>query len=105
MVANIGNCEKYIKAAMTLHNYLRVEDMNSENNYSKYIPPNLLDSEKIDGTFHPGEWRSVSTSGVQGSGRLGTNNNTVRSVEIREAFTDYFVSPAGSLPWQDKMIN
>ena len=105
MIATVENCERYIKAAMALHNFLRVEDANLEQKVSKYVPPNYLDSENCDGSLLPGEWRNVSTSGVQNSGHLGTNNNTVISAEIREAFADYFTCPAGSLPWQNKFIH
>ena len=98
--AKIENCESYIKAAMVLHNHLRTEESN------KYTPRDFVDSENMDGSFVPGGWRQeeAGSTGVSGAGRLGTNMHTRSVAELRDNIADFFVTPQGSVSWQNHMV-
>ena len=103
--ANIDNCEKYIKAAFVLHNYLRSNDTREETR-SKYMPHNFVDRDDLNGIVTPGSWRgTVANNCVSNVGRLSSNNAPRTAMEIRDSFADYFVSPTGTLSWQNNVIN
>lgn len=104
IIGNIDNIEHYIRAGMVLHNYLRVEEGGGDGP-QRYVPPGFVDAEMSDGTVIPGAWRNEpSGSGMVSAGRWGANMSAKSITSIRDRFADYFVSPPGSLPWQNKMI-
>lgn len=105
IIANIDNCESYIKAAVVLHNYLMTKDSKSPTDRAfQYIPGDFVDVENTDGSITPGQWRNSSSSEVREISRLGSNMPARRVVEIRDSFADFFVSPTGSVAWQNRMI-
>ena len=85
------------KAAVCLHNYLRIT------NSASYCPYGFVDSEDRSGNIKPGEWRAVVAN--EGSALLSMpprkgSRYSNSAMKVREAFVDYFVSDSGSLPWQ-----
>ena len=101
--AKIENCEKYIKAAVVLHNYLRTE----ENEASSYIPKDFVDSHDNDGNLIPGALREIasSTSGVTELGRISSNNANSSVIASRDKIANFFLSSQGAVPWQHKTIS
>ncbi|KAL8586901.1 hypothetical protein ACOMHN_051006 [Nucella lapillus] len=81
-----------IKAAVTLHNVLRVKEP---------MPAHALDREDEDGTLHEGEWRQLVKWEDGPSNGLGRAGRT--GMHIRDLLADYFGSPQGEVPWQWRM--
>ena len=94
--ASVENAERYVLAAISLHNYLR----QTEN--ASYCPFGFIDSESSNGAIKPGDWRSA----LHGEGCL-QNVRPVRgsrphrsATDIREALVTYVNSDIGMVPWQ-----
>ena len=84
-----------MKAAVCLHNYLRVSES------STHCPAGFADFEDGSGDFVPGEWRrDARGSGLADITRAGTNTASRSAKAIRDQFLDYFGSDEGHLPWQ-----
>lgn len=84
------NVDTIIQATVCLHKKCQ-----------QYCPPNYPDRDE-NGTFYPGEWRNeaTSTSAIQDTFKMGSNNRALRAVTIRDQLKDYFNSNEGSLSWQ-----
>ena len=106
IIAKIENIERFIRAAMVLHNYLRTEEPGVPTS-QQYVPPGFVDLENSDGSVTPGTWRNETSgeTGVTSIGRLGSNMSAKTVCEIRDNFANYFISPAGAVPWQDNIIS
>lgn len=90
---------KYVKAACVLHNFLISKSK------INYCPPDYVDTE-IEGSFHPGTWRDENPAlGIQQLTNASSNNSSRSAMLIRDQFKDYFVSPAGEIPWQYNIVN
>ena len=50
--ATVEHVERYVLAALALHNYLR------QTSTALYTPNGFVDSEERDGSIHLGEWRN-----------------------------------------------
>ena len=96
IVAIPQNVVIFTKAAIALHNYLRMTDS------SVYCPPGYIDAEDGAGNILHGEWRREvnEDSGLSRLGQVGGNGYTCSSAEVRDIYRDYFKSPAGELSWQ-----
>ena len=71
-----------------------------------YVPASYVDNGDANGSLIPGEWRTEAReSGVSDMHRFGSNMSTRDVMALREKFANYFVSPAGSVPWQNKMTS
>ena len=97
--ASVKNIEKYVKAAIVLHNYLRV----TEN--ATYSPVGFVDSENSNGEIKPGHWRSTVNTNKQSS--LLSDIQPVRgsryredALSMRDGLKDYVNSKEGELEWQ-----
>lgn len=79
-------------ACCCLHNLLRTQKM----------PKGLVDEEDANHEIIPGAWRDgdILVDGLGDRGNYGTN----RAKQVRQHLTEYYVSPEGSVPWQDKMV-
>jgi hypothetical protein len=99
--ADINNAECYIKAAIALHNYLRIE------NDANYLQPELLDQDRPDGSVRLGRWHEdvCNSTGVSSATRLGSNMNSTSVRNLQSQFADFFVSPVGIIPWQTNFIH
>lgn len=76
-----------VKATCILHNYMRWNSMDED------VPSN------------PSNAPLCPTEGaVQNILRVSSNNATNEAMAMREKFTTYFSSPAGAVPWQDRVV-
>lgn len=59
IILSINNTMKIIQATVCLHNWLRMADLNEEENIQlvQYMIPDLIDRENENG-FVPGNWRA-----------------------------------------------
>ena len=97
--ADPENAVLYTKAALCLHNFLRVRES------SVYCPPGFCDHEEADGTVVPGEWRRVSGNGILPLGQQGSNRPAYTATEIRNKLKSFFLSKEGELAWQKAHVN
>ena len=98
IISSIENAERYVRAAITLHNYLRL----SEN--ARYCPNGFTDSESSSSNVVLGEWRRESCSSSKG---CLMPLNIVRgsryqedAVNMREFLKAYLNSDLGEVEWQ-----
>ena len=91
--ANVDLVENITKAAVYLHNYLRL----TEN--AGYIPTGFIDRKDSTGNIMPGDWRNGVLRGLN---RTGGNRYTFDAGDSRHAFKNYFNSADGEAecPWQ-----
>ena len=89
------NCQLVVKTCMVLHNLLR----------TRFPTHNLqlADQEDAQGNLIPGEWRQAANMHEMDQAR-GHSRESTRAKQAREYLKLYFNSPAGSVPWQDRMI-
>ena len=91
------NVEKVTLASCVLHNFLR------DKAPAKYTPPFSFDREDLEsGEIHLGDWRCSSE--LENLNISGRNTYTKTAKEVRDGFSEYFNSPEGSVPWQEKFI-
>jgi hypothetical protein len=83
-----SSVELYVKASCILHNYLMHQ------NPVAYTQQ--LDSDNDTNA------NNVSTAG--NLNHYGSNHSSKSAIAIRDAFADYFVSPAGEVPWQYSQV-
>lgn len=90
-----ANVTRVVKACITLHNIMRIRYPGLQNAD--------LDREDDNGQLVPGAWRDEAVmQDVQAEGR--GPKMTQAGKEQRAYFKNYFLSPAGSVPWQDAAI-
>lgn len=95
--ASVKTAEAITKAAVCLHNFLRLT------NSAVYCPNGFVDSEDASGKIKQGEWRGIvsrSGSAMTDIAPLQGRRNTNNAVQVRNGLMNYFISYAGSLPWQ-----
>ena len=96
--ATIENTERYIRAAVVLHNYLR----QTEN--SLYCPSGFVDTEEANGDVQPGHWRELTGNDENLLLKKLPNVRGSRykegAVKMRDALKDCINSATGSLRWQ-----
>lgn len=87
-------------ACIYLHNFLRRDSASRHH----YTPHGTFDWYDDDGNLIEGGWRSEVNEGD--SFLIDLQNiprrTTVNLHEIRDEFRDYFLSPEGSVPWQNE---
>uniref|UniRef100_A0A9J8D5P7 DDE Tnp4 domain-containing protein n=1 Tax=Cyprinus carpio carpio TaxID=630221 RepID=A0A9J8D5P7_CYPCA len=83
-------------AALCLHNFLRHKQSDA------YLPPGYTDWEGENHQLHDGAWRQERT--LQSVNMGGGKNPTITAKEQRDHLKEYFVSPAGCVPWQDQYV-
>lgn len=94
-----------IKATVVLHNYLKSTDFKEELS-KRYVPPAFVDRDANDGSLVPGDWRAEVESASFGAFKLQFSNNYPQSVsQIRENYKEYFITGAGRVPWQERVVN
>ena len=92
------NAIKFVLAGLVLHNFLR------ERCGNMYIPPGAVDSEDANNQVVPGDRRRV----VHIAANLPASRNRNSSAQAKAARLDlaeYFMSAAGSVPWQEKSVS
>lgn len=87
IVGTIDETMKIIKAIICLHNWLVTIDVGN-----KYVTTTIVDQDDENG-FVPGNWRQhMDKSALQDITRMGANNSSRYSTEIRDEFTKCFSS-------------
>lgn len=100
--AKIETADAVVKATCILHNFLRHRDGISSD--KTYISREDVDNDE-EGVVVHGGWRTEDVgSGLKNIGRTGANNPSRRAMDVRDRFAAYFVSPEGTVPWQDKVV-
>ena len=93
--ASVEHVERYVCACLALHNYLR------QTSNASYTPFGFVDTESIDGTIKPGEWRAHKAIGSFDPIRpIRGSRPRADCVKMRDSIKDYFYSPTGSVSWQ-----
>ena len=94
--ATPDHVQMMVSACACMHNYLRERIGNG------YIPPESIDREDDQHNLILGEWRrDVTLEGL----RIGTHRNqSIEAKTWRDQLKDYFVSEAGSVPWQWRLV-
>lgn len=90
--------ETVVLACTHLHNFLR----RSKSSSASYTPSGTFDYEDTaTATLVPGQWRAdgMPTGTLLRLKRLPKKPSQLAKL-IREKFSEYFVSPEGSVPWQ-----
>ena len=83
-------------AALCLHNYLCTEAADG------YIPPALVDVEDEHHNIIPGSWRNDAT--LQSVSADRDCNPSRNAEEQCDKLKEYFVSPVGSVSWQEDRL-
>ena len=91
--AAVHNVERYLLAALFLHNYSRQTDN------AAYFPLGFVDSEDSSGRIKPGEWREIITSADAFLPLQRPHNSRCRTSAVGkcEALKEYLNGP-GSVP-------
>ncbi|XP_071628812.1 uncharacterized protein [Temnothorax longispinosus] len=99
IILSVDNTMKIVQATVCLHNWLRMADLNEEENI-QYVTPELIDRQNENG-FVPGSWRAdmETLSGMADITRSGNNSSTRQAAEVREKFLYYFNND-GAVDWQ-----
>ena len=73
-----------------------------------YLPSGFVDSEDSSGNIRAGDWRNTASyhEGALQSVSIGRacNTSSYTANQVRTAFTTYFNSDEGSLPWQNEYV-
>ena len=96
--ASVENAQKYILAAIALHNYL------GQTENASYCPYGFVDSDCGNGQIHPGDWRSTQSSCLQQLSNVRGSRYEEDAKEMGEALKDYLNSEEGSMEWQVEYI-
>jgi hypothetical protein len=89
--------DKIVLACVHLHNYLR-----KHSSKATYNPPGTFDSEQLDnGTVETGSWRRDHQN-LQSflPIRQVPRKSSIEAAEIRDEFSEYFISHEGEVPWK-----
>jgi hypothetical protein len=89
-----------VMTCLYLHNFLRREKQSRSN----YMPSQSMDTEDVNSnTATQGSWRREIQHfrGIRDLDRVA-RRPTVAAAEVRNQFADYFMSPLGSVPWQNE---
>lgn len=87
--------EQILLATICLHNYLIDKHT---------VPALLVDQEDDEHRVIPGTWRADGSSCFQAPPATTQKNYSRIAKRQRDLLTNYFVSPAGRVPWQDAII-
>jgi hypothetical protein len=88
-----------VMTCLYLHNFLRREKQSRYN----YMPSHSVDSEDLNShSTAEGSWR-CEIRNIQGMRDLQriARRPTAGAADVRTRFADYFISPLGSVPWQN----
>ncbi|XP_055020896.1 uncharacterized protein LOC129412060 [Boleophthalmus pectinirostris] len=83
-------------ACLCLHNFLRHHSADA------YVPPGYIDCEDANHQLMEGAWRREG--GLQSVSMGQARNPSVEAKKQRDVLCQYFVSPAGSVSWQEHMV-
>lgn len=87
---------KIVFACLCLHNFLR------QRRPDAYVPPGYVDTEDANHQLVEGAWRREG--GLQSVSMGRARNPSVEAKMQRDLLCNYFVTPAGSVSWQENMV-
>ncbi len=96
IIADVKKVEYIIKAAVCLHNYLKIEEG------GEYCPNGLVDWEE-NGVNHAGSWRNSQCGGLIPIQQTSSNMYGKDPAKIRDQYCQYFNS-SGAVSWQLRAI-
>lgn len=104
--ASTKTVDAIVWATVLLHNYLRTLD-DEEDTIFQYCSPADVDRVGEDGRVIDGEWRADERTGPGFTPvrRCSSNNYGAQAKAVREKFMQYFLSQAGRVSWQDKVLD
>lgn len=92
-------------AGLCLHNFLRKSELISKPENAMYCPSNYVDTWDKEGNVVLGQWRQCEGNiTFKNMGRMGANNATRKNVTLRDTLAEYFISPEGTVLWQEVYI-
>ena len=104
LVALPENAIIYMQAVIVLHNWLRMEEIDSQK--PVYVPPKYVDHLGPNQQIINGTWRDGADNNLQEiDGRhVASNNHPKDAAAVREAYADYFLTPEGEVEWQYRHV-
>ncbi|XP_018302578.1 uncharacterized protein [Mycetomoellerius zeteki] len=85
IIANVKTAEWTVCAALCLHNYLRISELDDRLENATYCPTNYADTWDNDGNVVPRSWRQVDVNvTLRNMGRMGANNATCQNITLRD---------------------
>lgn len=106
LVASEETVRAVISAVVVLHNFLVMNEENVPEERRQYIPAGYADREE-NGHYVPGGWRAEVAGQdedllqpLAGVFVDGGGYNREQAEAVRRQYRDYFLSPAGRVPWQ-----
>lgn len=93
---NVEHTTNVVHAICVLHNLLRQHCGGS------YMPPGSYDVEDLNHNIVPGDWRNMEN--LPGVRPTSHKNPTTVAKKMRSDLADFFMSPAGEVPWQYNSI-
>lgn len=98
--------DKFVLAAMCLHNFLKTKNDGQVSQQQKYCPPQFIDRETSEGNIIEGEWRQQSQSDhIRPIGNCGAYRAMRDAYTMRDTLSSYFMTPAGEILWQYEYIH
>ena len=120
IIADVETVDAIIKATCVLHNFLRRRDGKySETQWEGGDGPSdhTRTTDDADGTPEhtmtaeggvEHSWRTMTSEDTgaipRSGGRSASNNASREAMDLRERFADFFLSPQGAVPWQDRVV-
>lgn len=96
--------DKIILSTVCLHNFLKsIEDQQTPMNRF-YCPPNYVDGENNNGEIINGAWREINDMPLRDLVPTNGRRATMEAYAQRETLANYFLTPAGEVPWQHDYI-
>ena len=104
IVAKPDKVTKITEAACALHNYLKISEAQCPPAARHYCPPGYVDQEDREGNIIPGDWRSHDDNQLSSIHQIGGNRYSSSAKQLRDMLTNYFISTAGALAWQQTHV-
>ena len=94
---------------VALHNFLMLYETTLPRHELVYCSPGYIDFKGKNAIVVPGTWRSdtANNTGHYCGESRGRHSNvcTKTAKDVREKLTNFFISPAGAVSWQNEYIN
>lgn len=93
MNTSLATTEAIVQATICLHNFLMTKDRYCDDNFGDNVNYNSIMANDL--------WRQnlLETSAIQDHQNASSNNYSKEAAEIRDRFTDYFITE-GAISWQ-----
>ncbi|KAJ8681282.1 hypothetical protein QAD02_017069 [Eretmocerus hayati] len=92
--------DNIVLASVILHNFLKIHENSLPPSERVYCPPNFVDEHLGNGQMQNGDWRQDPARFVPMRGVHDALDATDRAQNMRTNLCNYFMTPAGEVPWQ-----